>query len=193
MKVRGDWCYLYRAVDKTGQSLDFMLSEHSDEAAALRFLARAISANGLPRACAIDKSGANTAGLASMNDVLRRLGSDHRIGVYRSKYLNNDVEHPSHRLLCKRLPSNGSSLGEKTDQADDGLQIARICKSNFGWKRNGTYDQEGAARQRMPVRDLRQPCGVRGTKWGAYRRSPNFETEPGSTIRRGSEGVDASN
>ena len=48
VKVRGDWCYLYRAVDRNGQTLDFMLSEQRDEAAALRFLAKAVAANGLP-------------------------------------------------------------------------------------------------------------------------------------------------
>lgn len=43
VKVRGEWCYLYRAVDRDGQTLDFMLSDQRDEAAALRFLAKAIS------------------------------------------------------------------------------------------------------------------------------------------------------
>ncbi|KKN10303.1 hypothetical protein LCGC14_1038020, partial [marine sediment metagenome] len=57
-------------------TLDFMLSEHRDEAAALSFLAQTISSNGLPRACAIDKSGANTAGLKGMNAALRKVGSD---------------------------------------------------------------------------------------------------------------------
>ena len=89
VKVRGEWCYLYRAVDRNGHTLDFMLSEHRDEAAALRFLAQTISSNGLPRACAIDKSGANTAGLKGMNAALRKVGSDRWIRVYRSKYLTD--------------------------------------------------------------------------------------------------------
>ena len=49
MKVRGDWCYLYRAVDRDGQTLDFMLSETRDEAAALRFLAKTVISNGVPQ------------------------------------------------------------------------------------------------------------------------------------------------
>jgi putative transposase len=92
VKVRGEWFYLYRAVDRDGQTLDFMLSEHRDEAAALRFLAQAISSNGLPRACAIDKSGANTAGLKGLNAALAKVGSERRVRVYRSKYRNNIVE-----------------------------------------------------------------------------------------------------
>ena len=74
---------LYRAVDLYGQALDFMLSEHRDEAAALRFMAKAITSNARPRSCAIDTSRANTAGSAGMNAALRRVGSDHRIRVYR--------------------------------------------------------------------------------------------------------------
>lgn len=80
---------LYRAVDRHGQALDFMLSEHRDEAAALRFMAKAITSNRRPRSCAIDTSRENTAGLAGMNAALRRVGSDRRIRVYRSKYGSN--------------------------------------------------------------------------------------------------------
>ena len=92
MKVRGDWHYLYRVVDRNGQTLDSLLSEHRDEPAAPSFLAAAINANDLPRACAINKSGANTAGPNGMNAALRKVGSPRRIRVYRSEYPNNVVE-----------------------------------------------------------------------------------------------------
>lgn len=48
IKVKGKWVCLYRAVDKHGQTLDFMLSETRDEAAATEFFARAIANNGWP-------------------------------------------------------------------------------------------------------------------------------------------------
>jgi putative transposase len=38
IKVKGQWRYLYRAVDKTGQTIDFLLTEQRDERAAMRFL-----------------------------------------------------------------------------------------------------------------------------------------------------------
>ncbi len=61
IKVKGQWVYLYRAVDKEGQTVDFMLSEKPDEPAA-----RAGS-NGFPEKVTIDKSGANKAGIDTIN------------------------------------------------------------------------------------------------------------------------------
>lgn len=38
IKVKGEWRYLYRAVDKHGHTIDFLLTEQRDKEAALRFL-----------------------------------------------------------------------------------------------------------------------------------------------------------
>ena len=62
IKVKGQWVYLYRAVDKEGQTVDFMLSEKRDEPAAMAF-----GSNGLPEKVSIDKSGANKAGIDTIN------------------------------------------------------------------------------------------------------------------------------
>jgi len=45
VKVRGRWAYLYRAVDKHGNTIDFYLSPTRNTAAAKRFLGKAL--NGL--------------------------------------------------------------------------------------------------------------------------------------------------
>ena len=42
IRVKGEWRYLYRAVDKYGDTIDFLLTEHRDTEAALRFLKKAI-------------------------------------------------------------------------------------------------------------------------------------------------------
>ena len=42
MKVAGRWCYLYRAIDRDGELIDSMLSEHRDKHAARRFLRRLV-------------------------------------------------------------------------------------------------------------------------------------------------------
>lgn len=54
LKVRSKWVYLYRAVDRDGQTLDFMLSERRDLAAAHRFFKKAIVTNGVPEKIVID-------------------------------------------------------------------------------------------------------------------------------------------
>ncbi len=69
LKVRGKWTYLYRAVDRDGQTLDFMLSERRDLAAARRFFKKAIATNGVPEKVVIDKSGVNLAGLQAVNTI----------------------------------------------------------------------------------------------------------------------------
>ena len=101
IKVKGRWCYLYRAVDKFGNTLDFMLSETRDEEAATRFFARTIRDNGWPDRVVIDKSGANAAGLENMNLLLLLSGWCRLIEVLQVKYLNNIIEQ-DHRFI-KRI------------------------------------------------------------------------------------------
>ena len=101
IRVRGKWTYLYRAVDRDGQTLEFMLSENRDTAAARRFFKRAIATNGVPERIVIDKSGANLAGLQSINVILKFTGAGRIIGIVQSKYLNNIVEQ-DHRFI-KRI------------------------------------------------------------------------------------------
>lgn len=61
IKIKGQWKYLYRAVDTAGQTVDFLLTAKRDAAAALRFFRKAICHHGEPEVVTIDKSGANTA------------------------------------------------------------------------------------------------------------------------------------
>lgn len=67
-KVKGTWKYLYRAVDKQGKTIDFLLTAKRDTAAAKRFFDKAMGANGDPDKVAMDKSGANKAAIDAIND-----------------------------------------------------------------------------------------------------------------------------
>src|SRR5262245_44628334 len=87
IKVKGEWKYLYRAVDKYGQTIDFLLTEHRDKAAALRLLKQAICRNGLPETITIDGSDANEAAIKSYNEA-----HGTTIIIRQVKYLNNIVE-----------------------------------------------------------------------------------------------------
>jgi len=59
IKVAGQWKHLYRAVDRAGTTIDFLLRAHRDYAAARRFFERAIELHGVPEKITIDKSGAS--------------------------------------------------------------------------------------------------------------------------------------
>jgi putative transposase len=100
IKVRGKWTYLYRAVDRDGKTLDFMLSETRDEVAATAFFAKVIETNGWPEKVVIDKSGANLAGLQNMNLLLILNSWYILIEILQAKYLNNIIEQ-DHRFIKK--------------------------------------------------------------------------------------------
>ena len=117
IKVAGEWKYLYRAVDRDGHTVDFLLFARRDYAAARRFFEQAIDLHGVPDKITIDKSGANTAAVEGMREDS---GAD--IELRQSKYLNNMIEqdHPGRssgsfgrcwasRRFAVRAPSSPAS------------------------------------------------------------------------------------
>ena len=103
-------------------------TEHRNEAAALRFLGQAMSANSLPRACAIDTSEANAAGLKVVNVALREAGSRYQIWVHRSKYLENLVEQV-HRGVKRRIRTTMGFKSIRSAWATlDGIDTAHLIR-----------------------------------------------------------------
>jgi len=96
VRIKGKWAYLYRAVDKAGRTIDFLLAPNRDRDAAEAFLRKAIRTQGLPEKITIDQSGANTAAITHYNKTHRTA-----IIIRHSKYLNNIVEQ-DHRAV-KRI------------------------------------------------------------------------------------------
>ena len=93
IKIKGVWKYLYRAVDKEGKTVDFLLTAKRDKAAAMRFFDRAMKANGVPEKVTMDKIGANK---AAMDEINGR--GEARVIVRHVKYLNNIMEQ-AHRAI----------------------------------------------------------------------------------------------
>jgi putative transposase len=91
--VNGAWKYLYRAVDKQGQTVDFLLTAKHDAAAGRRFFEKAIRHNTVPDKVTMDKSGANRAALEQLNKE-----RDVPITIRQVKYLNNIVEQDHHAI-----------------------------------------------------------------------------------------------
>lgn len=93
IKVKGAWRSLYRAVDTSGQTIDFLLTEHRDLEAALRFLTQAIRRHGIPETITIDGSEANEAAIKRDNEA-----HGTHIIIRQVKYLNHLVEQ-DHRAV----------------------------------------------------------------------------------------------
>jgi putative transposase len=93
LKVAGQWKYLYRAVDKNGATVDFLLRAKRDHNAARAFFERAISLHDVPEKIAIDKSGSNKTVVVTI-----QADTGLEIAMRQSKYLNNIVEQ-DHRAI----------------------------------------------------------------------------------------------
>ena len=95
LKIKGQWVYLYRAVDKAGRTVDFLLSRRRDMAAAKRFFSKATKQHGAPRVITLD-------GYAATHRAVAKLKTSGilplRVQVRSCKYLNNVVEQ-DHRDL----------------------------------------------------------------------------------------------
>ena len=98
VRIKGKWAYLYRAGDKEGQPIEFLLTPNRDRDAAEAFLRKAIRTQGLPEKITIDQSGSHTAAIHHYNQ-----GHKTAIVIRHSKYLNNLVEQ-DHRGV-KRITS----------------------------------------------------------------------------------------
>ena len=101
IKVKGEDKYLYRAVDSTGQTIEFLLTAKRDAAGAKRFFRRALSAPGnpVPRVINVDKNPAYPAAV----EALKAEGYlPRRVQLRQCKYLNNVVEQ-DHRTVKKRV------------------------------------------------------------------------------------------
>ncbi|MFC0387527.1 IS6 family transposase [Muricoccus vinaceus] len=99
LKVRGRWCYLYRAIDRNGDLVDTMLSEHRDMAAAKAFFRSARSATGIvPDQVTTDGHGSYPRAIRST------LGKwvTHRTSAYRNNGLEQDHRGIKGRIRCMR-------------------------------------------------------------------------------------------
>ncbi|MBD2079290.1 IS6 family transposase [Leptolyngbya sp. FACHB-17] len=99
-EIRGEWKYLYRAVDSEGNTLDFMLSAKRDGKAAARFFRKVLGAKHtqIPRVITVDK---NAAYPVAMDELKQEKTLKAETQLRQSKYLNNMVEQ-DHRNV-KRI------------------------------------------------------------------------------------------
>jgi putative transposase len=105
---------LYRAVDKFGDTIDFMLSEHRDEAAATVFFKQAI--------------GANYAGLENMNRLLMLAGLISFVEILQVNYLNNLIEQDQRFIKKSTNPMMGFKAFHSAKATIDGIETAYMLR-----------------------------------------------------------------
>jgi len=122
IKVKGEWRYLYRAVDKHGQTIDFLLTEERDEPAAKRFLPKAIR-HGVPEKITIDGSAANEAAIKRYNE---EYGTT--IEIRQIKYLNNMVEQDHRGVKRITRPMLGFKSFEAAQATLIGIELMHMLR-----------------------------------------------------------------
>jgi len=129
IKVCGRWTYLYRAVDKQGLTVDFLLSEHRDIAAARRFFTRAVERHGTPKTITLDGYPATHAAVAE----LKKCGVLHpQTKIWTSKYLNNLIEQDHRRVKQRIYPMLGFKNFRNAAVAISGIELVqKIRKGQF--------------------------------------------------------------
>ncbi len=138
VRVKGQWKYLYRAVDKAGQTVDFLLTAHRDRAAALRFLRKAIQNQGLPEKITIDKSGANTAAIESYNSEQATT-----IEMHQCKYLNNVIEQDPRAVKRLTRPMLGFQSFWAAQNTLAGIEVMHMIRKGQ-LQRDGEEEQTPA-------------------------------------------------
>ena len=123
VKVKGDWKYYYRAVDKQRNTIDLFPTAKRDTRAALLFLTKAIGRNGKPSLINIDKSGTNRAGISRFN-----YDNNRQVKIRQCKYLNSMVEQ-DHRFV-KRItrPMLGFKSFHSARNTLAGIELVAMIK-----------------------------------------------------------------
>jgi len=129
IKIKGKWSYLYRSVDKEGQTIDFLLSEHRDITAATRFFVQAVAKRGVPQKITLDGYAAShAAGAALQEDNL--LPST--LIVRTNRYLNNLIEQDHRRVKQRVRPMLGFKRFDYAAITISGIELVhQIKKGQF--------------------------------------------------------------
>ena len=132
IKVKGVWKYLYRAVDRDGKTIDFLLTAKRDKAAAKRFFDKAMQANGVPEKVTMDKSGANKAAIDEIS-----ANREKPMVVRQVKYLNNIVEQDHRAVKRMTKPMLGFKSFQSAKNILAGIELMHMI-------RKGQIMMEGA-------------------------------------------------
>ena len=138
IKVQGRWCYLYRAIDRSGALVDVLFSEHRDMAAAKAFFRSAKAVTG------VTPDRVTTDGHDSYPRAIRT-GLGRGVRHRTSRYLNNRLEQDHRGIKGRYRPMRGFKCPRSA---------ARFCRShdelrNFLRLRSRRHQHVPADRRRL--------------------------------------------
>jgi transposase, IS6 family len=127
IRVQGRWCYLYRAIDSTGVTIDFLLSALRDAAAAKRLFRQALSDRPHPQPRVINTNQARLYGAAIA--AVKAEGTLRRRCRHRPvQYLNSILEQ-DHRAIKRRVKAKQSfrefQAGRRTIEGYEAMPMIR--------------------------------------------------------------------
>jgi len=129
IRVKGEWMYLYRAVDKVGKTVAFYLNRERDVNAVKAFLRKAMKDERIPAKITLDAYAASHHAVADLkeNGELPK-----RVRVRTSKYLNNAIEQDHRRVKQRLRPMLGLKSFRTAAVVIGGIELAeKIKKGQF--------------------------------------------------------------
>ena len=129
IKVGGRWVYLYRAVDKSGRTVDFLLSRNRDVNAAKTFLGSAMKNTRKPAKITLDAYAASHRAVLEMKETGEL---PQRVMVRSSQYLNNLIEQDHRRVKQRTRPMLGFKRLDHAAVTISGIELAeKVKKGQF--------------------------------------------------------------
>ncbi|PEE14847.1 IS6 family transposase [Bacillus cereus] len=136
IKVKGEWCYLYRAIDSDGHTLEFQLRKTRDHQAAYMFMKRLVKAFGEPTVLTTDKAPA----LLCAFKKLKKNGFYARTKHCTIKHLNNLIEQDHRHVKRRFVKSSGFQNLRHASRTIKGIEtIHALYKQRRSLQRDSAF------------------------------------------------------